>query len=160
MKNLSVIILILGFILAIYGSFLLGKNSSNTEKAALKKEDFKPLNISNDTGVVSNTKSEPTSLSFQRKQECAKYSTKIESVIDKNKKEDPSYFGSVKEIFYSPKLDSCVYIISSFWTNSAGKIISAEDLIDVLTSKLLLTKLSVSSYAEVEKYDRDLLLYR
>ncbi|MEI8009044.1 MAG: hypothetical protein WCI00_06820 [bacterium] len=63
-------------------------------------------------GCTSTTKSTMTTDQlFQKKQECANLRDKIEEQINKN----PDYSGcfNIKEIFYSPLRNSCLYIADS-----------------------------------------------
>ncbi len=101
-------------------------------------------------GCTSTTKSTMTTDQlFQKKQECANLRDKIEEQINKN----PDYSGcfNIKEIFYSPLRNSCLYIADSVWEQNKGDCLwgltwwSNEIVFDYFTNEVVITNMSWSS---------------
>ena len=83
---------------------------------------------------------------FQKKQECSQYSNLIETQIKESGRvfENDTY--TVKEIFYSPKLNTCLYAWVIYTTFEPKEIHSIDD---VFGGGVFTTSMSESFYEEI-----------
>ncbi|MEK7149189.1 MAG: hypothetical protein AAB796_02215 [Patescibacteria group bacterium] len=65
---------------------------------------------------------------FQKKQECSQYSSLVETKIKESGRVFEKDIYSVKEIFYSPKLNSCLYAWVLHTTFDPKEIYSIDDV--------------------------------
>jgi hypothetical protein len=72
---------------------------------------------------------------FAKKQECSKYQQQVEQEVD-DIKENTGNSSSQPEVFYSPKLDTCV----STWTLSNKGDFRAFEIRDILTKEQIYFK--------------------
>lgn len=76
---------------------------------------------------------------FEKKQECLWYKENLEEIIKKNElyaeKEWWRYDGKIKEIFYSKKENTCIWIISDWWKLPSRWIFYEITITDILTNE-------------------------
>lgn len=74
---------------------------------------------------------------FQKKQECAQYKDKIEKELAEQTDKENGKYMILKEIFYSPKANSCLYYANWWFTASEG-FIELNWVIDYLSDEMIL----------------------
>lgn len=97
-------------------------------------------------------------VSFEQKQKCASYKSKIESDFKSNNNSDaPVEYKYFNEIFYSPKQDSCLYSYSIVFGSSPKELYKNNYLVDALTGKQLFeTNVmggSKANFEEIKRFD-------
>lgn len=153
--DLGIVIVLAVLGLAIYGGYFFSKGDSIGEQKINKSEDFKPFQASADTPIK-----EVKSPSFEEKQVCAKYISRIKMEIQDKKqtRDDPQwgcyYNGELKEIFYSEKQQSCVYFLQESYNCYRDKNVTnlmTYSLIDALTEQIILSENGL--FDASKKYD-------
>lgn len=80
---------------------------------------------------------------FQKKQECQKYTSQIEKKLEESAFSNPQTgaqtFSALEKIFYSPKVNSCLYVAEEWFLVKGKKESETWTLVDVLSGETLLS---------------------
>jgi len=82
---------------------------------------------------------------FEKRQECAKYTSQIEKELKEqdftNPQTQAEIYHFLKQVFYSPKANSCLYVEQE-WTLVKGKLVwESYTLVNVLTKEIITSTL-------------------
>jgi hypothetical protein len=81
---------------------------------------------------------------FSKKEECFKYQNQIVNFVKTQNQTNKTNLGShdfyvFHELFYSPKVDSCLYVMQTSYDDSSGGTFSAWGIDDILSNQTLVS---------------------